>query len=111
MVRTYSESGIVYKIWNILQTLFEILMLFFASLFHRDPRNVERSDAVPFRAGNSNRPDGGGGGNGGGGGGGPSSGGLFGRNGGRLLGRSAGRNIRGLTHRGPASNIPMMGGG
>ena len=85
-------------------------MLFVASLFHRDPRTVDKKDSVPFRQGPSKSNGWGGGGGGsssGGGGGGPSSGGG---GGGRIR---PGSNVRGLNrYRGVASSrIPMMGGG
>jgi hypothetical protein len=88
MVRVSSEQGCLFKIWRFLLTLWEIVMLFFASLLKTNPRDVKKEDAIPFRT-SSYRP----GGSGGGGGGGPPGG-----------------NIKGLP-RGGTSKFPMGGGG
>ncbi len=94
MVRTYQQAGVIYKIMNFFRLIWEILMLFIASLFVKDPKTVDKKDATPFRTYNSGR-GGPGGGSGGGGGGGP-----------------PGRNIRGLNHnRGSNMRVPMGGGG
>lgn len=71
MVRTFRESGILYKAWYFLQTLWQVLMLFIASLFHKDPRNAQKTNSAFLSTGENHNP-GGGGGSGGSGGGGPS---------------------------------------
>lgn len=91
MVRTYSESGVIYKTIHFFRLLWEIVMLFIASIFVKNPRDVDKKDATPFRTSSSGRggPGSGGGGNGGG---------------------PPGRNIRGLNlNRG--TNMKLGGGG
>ena len=78
---------------NFLRVIWEILMLFIASLFVKDPKTVDKKDAALFRPISKGSGGPGTGGSGGGGGGPP------------------GRNIRGLNHN-KATNMRMpMGGG
>eukprot|EP00347_Sterkiella_histriomuscorum_P017163 403350426 len=91
--------------------LWEIFMLFIATIFKKDPRDVTKEDAAPFRS-DQNR--------GGGPGGGPNGGGNFrnsdyrggsggGGNGGSGGGRPGG-NIRGLGSQRNRDRFPMGGG-
>lgn len=98
MVRVSSEQGIFFKLWHFIMLLWEIVMLFFASLFKKNPREVTRDDATPFRS-SSYRPGGSWGGSGGGSGPGGSGGGR------------PGSNIRGLPKYRGVMRMPMGGGG
>lgn len=96
MVRVSSEQGCLFKIWQFLLLLWEIVNLFVVSLFRANPRDARKADATPFRT-SSYRPGGGGGGGSGGGGG----------NG----GGPPGSNIKGLPRHRGVMRMPMGGGG
>jgi hypothetical protein len=64
MVRFSSQQGCLFKIWQFLMLLWEIVKLFVVSLFRGNPRDARKADATPFRT-SSYRPGGGGGGGGG----------------------------------------------
>jgi hypothetical protein len=109
MVRLYTESSCLYKVWRYLQLMWEIVMLFIVSLLSKNPREATRQDATPFRT-NPIRPasgDGSWGGSGGGGGGtgGPGPGGAGGPS------RRPGSNINGLSKFRGVMRMPMGGGG
>ncbi|CDW87000.1 UNKNOWN [Stylonychia lemnae] len=112
MVRVYGEASFLYKIWHWILQIWEILMLFMASWFSKDPRYVDKKDAQPLRAGPSNKGSGGGGGPGSGGGG----GGFGGNSGGGSSNSNdrpqfrPGRNIRGLNLNRNTARFPMGGG-
>ena len=90
MVRVSSEQGILFKLWRMLLSLWGIVMLFIASLCKKNPREVKKEDAVPFRT-SSYRPSGGGGGGGG-------------------SDFRPGSNIKGLPKYRGVSRMPMGGG-
>lgn len=93
MVRLTSEQNILFKIWRFILLIFEIVLLFLASICKKNPREARREDiGMPFRTSNY-RPGGGGGGGGLGGGGPP------------------GGNIRGLPKNRGVTRLPMGGGG
>jgi hypothetical protein len=96
MVRVSSQQGCLFKIWQFLLLLWEIVNLFVVSLFRGNPRDARKADATPFRT-SSYRPGGGGGGGSGGGGG----------NG----GAPPGSNIKGLPRNRGVMRMPMGGGG
>ena len=60
MVRLSSQQGCLFKIWQFLLLLWEIVNLFVVSLFRGNPRDARKADATPFRT-SSYRPGGGGG--------------------------------------------------
>ena len=95
MVRVSSQQGCLFKIWQFLLMLWEIVNLFVVSLFRSNPRDARKADATPFRT-SSYRPGGSGGG-----GGGPSGG-----NGG-----PPGSNIKGLPKYRGVMRMPVGGGG
>lgn len=94
MVRVSSEQGCLFKLWRFLLTIWEILMLFLASLCKTNPKDVKKEDAIPFRSSTYRPGDSWGGGGGGGGGG----------------GKPPGSNIKGLPP-GGSMRFPMGGGG
>ena len=96
MVRVSSQQGCLFKIWQFLLLIWEIVNLFVVSLFRGNPRDARKADATPFRT-SSYRPGGGGGGGSGGDGG----------NG----GGPPGSNIKGLPRHRGVMRMPMGGGG
>lgn len=99
MVRVSSQQGFLFKIWRFLLVLWEILMLFLSSICKKNPMDVTKADATPFKT----TPYRGSGGGGGGGGppGRPNDG----------YQRPPGDNIRSLPKYRGVMRMPMGGGG
>ncbi len=94
MVKVSSQQGCLFKIWQFVLVLWDIVKLFVVSLFRSNPKDARKVDAIPFRS-SSYRPGGGGGG----GSGGPSGG-----------GGPPGSNIKGLPRFRGVTRMPVGGG-